>query len=400
VRRPRIAYLTNAYPSVSHTFIRRELVAVEELLGPVERFSVRGPGDLVGADDVREAAATTALLRQPPRRWLAAAAGAARRPVRLGRAARAAVRLGRRSHRGVLVHLVYLAEAALLADELRRRGVDHLHVHFGTNPAAVALLARALGGPPWSFTVHGPDELDAPVALSLADKVASAAFVAAFSDFTAAQLRRWLPADRWDDVHVVRCAVDESFVDAVAPIDPASTTLVSVGRLVPQKQPVLLVEAFADAVEGGLDAELVLAGDGELRGDVERVAARRGVADRVRITGWLDGDAVRREVLAARALVLPSAAEGLPVVLMEALALGRPVVTTFVAGIPELVVDGASGWLVPAGSREGLAKAIAEAVHAPVEELEAMAAVGRGAVLGRHRAADAAAALARLLAAA
>ena len=109
-------------------------------------------------------------------------------------------------------------------------------------------------------------------------------------------------------------------------------------------------EAFADAIERGVDAQLVLVGDGELRPQLEALIARRGLGERVRITGWMSGADVRQELLAGRALVLPSFAEGLPMVIMEAFALGRPVLSSFVAGIPELVVPGESGWLVPASA--------------------------------------------------
>jgi glycosyltransferase involved in cell wall biosynthesis len=272
----------------------------------------------------------------------------------------------------------------LLLDELDERGIEHVHVHFGTNPTAVAQIMRAMGGPPYSFTVHGPDELDAPLGLSLGAKIEDASFVVAITSYCAAQLRRWVSHEHWDKIRVVHCTVGEEFFRESQPIDPRSRTLVCVGRLSAQKGQILLVEAFADAIDAGADAQLVLCGDGELRGEIEAIAARRGVADRVRITGWISGEQVRREILASRALVLPSFAEGLPMVIMEAFALGRPVLSTYIAGIPELVVDRENGWLIPAGSREAIAKAIAEILRTPSAELERMAARGREAVRKHH----------------
>src|SRR5262249_42051243 len=158
----KVAYLVNQYPHVSHSFIRREVVALEALGVPVERFSVRpSPADLVDPADRAERDRTYVLLAAGPAGLLAAALGtAASRPVRWARALALAVRLGRRSQRGVVRHLAYLAEACLLMRRLRDCGAGHLHAHFGTNPAAVALLTRVLGGPPYSFTVHGPEEFD------------------------------------------------------------------------------------------------------------------------------------------------------------------------------------------------------------------------------------------------
>jgi glycosyltransferase involved in cell wall biosynthesis len=382
----KIAYLTTNYPAVSHTFIRRELVQLEQHVESVERFAIReAPHGLVDPDDIAEDRRTFRLLEQPPQRWLRALARRALpHPVATARGLGRALTLARLGHRGLVRHLAYFGEAVLLLDELSQRGVDHLHVHFGTNPAAVALLVRTMGGPPYSFTVHGPDEFDAPTGFGLAQKIAGSAFVVAISHFCAAQLQRWVPLSEWEKIRIVHCGVSDEFFEPARPIDPASRVLVCVGRLSPQKGQLLLVEAFADALDRGADAELVLVGDGELREQIEALIERRGIQKRVRITGWMSGADVRRELLAGRALVLPSFAEGLPMVIMEAFALGRPVLSSYVAGIPELVVPGESGWLVPAGARVALADAIGQIMRTPAVELDAMAARGRAAVKSRH----------------
>jgi glycosyltransferase involved in cell wall biosynthesis len=165
---------------------------------------------------------------------------------------------------------------------------------------------------------------------------------------------------------------------------PAAPRLVCVGRLCEQKGQLLLVEAVARLAARGVAVELVLAGDGEMRADVEQAVARHRLQQAVRITGWIGGDGVREEILAARALVLPSFAEGLPVVIMEALALRRPVISTYVAGIPELVRDGVEGWLVPAGDVEALAQAMGRLLSAPVDVLARCGEAGRERVLARH----------------
>jgi colanic acid/amylovoran biosynthesis glycosyltransferase len=382
----RVAYLTTTYPAVSHTFIRRELVELQRHVESVERFAIRAaPHALIDADDIAEERQTFRLLAQPLSRWLRAVGRTALpQPGKTAQGLSRALSLARLGHRGLVRHLAYFAEAVLLVDEMREREVDHLHVHFGTNPAAVALIAREMGGPPYSFTVHGPDEFDAPIGFALSDKITGSAFVVAISHYCAAQLQRWVAPSEWSKIRVVHCGVNDEFFAPARPVDPEARALVCVGRLSPQKGQLLLVEAFADALERGVDAELVLVGDGELRAPLEALIARRGISDRVRITGWMSGADVRKELLAGRALVLPSFAEGLPMVIMEAFALGRTVLSSYVAGIPELVVPGESGWLVPAGSREALTDAIGALMLTPAPELDAMAARGQAAVRRSH----------------
>jgi glycosyltransferase involved in cell wall biosynthesis len=383
----KVAYLINQYPAVSHSFIRREIVALEAQGVHVERFSIRPPpAALVDPADVAEQARTHVLLNAGAFGLLGALAGAAlRSPVPWWRGLRAALRLGGRSDRGRLRHIIYLAEACLLVRLLRvAGGVRHLHAHFGTNSAAVAMLARMLGGPTYSFTVHGPEEFDHPAELSLGEKIAHAGAVIAVSDFGRSQLYRWIPHRDWGKVHVVRCGVDAAFLGGGPQPIADNRRLVCVGRLAEQKGQLLILEALAVLAAQGVKAELVLAGDGPMRGALERRLDELSLGAAVRITGWASNDVVRREMLAARALVLPSFAEGLPVVLMEALALGRPAISTYVAGIPELLEDGVSGWLVPAGSVEAMVRAIRAALDTPADDLARMGRAGHAAAGARH----------------
>jgi glycosyltransferase involved in cell wall biosynthesis len=392
-----VAYLVNQYPHVSHTFIRREIAGVEAAGLTVRRFAIRPPGkDLVDPADAAECVRTRSLLAAGKfRLLLAALLMLVLHPIRCLRAFRAAWRMGGAAGRRTR-HLIYLVEACLLVRWLRGCGAGHLHTHFGTNPAAVALLARILGGPPYSFTVHGPEEFDRPEALSLRDKVAGAAFVVAISSFGRSQLYRWARLEDWGKVRLVRCGVDGAFLAAGPLPVPDVPRLVCVGRLAEQKGQLLLVAAVARLADAGRDVELVLAGDGPMRPDVERAIREQNLGDRVRITGWLSNDAVRAEMAAARAVVLPSFAEGLPVVLMEALVLGRPVVTTHIAGIPELVRHEVNGWLVPAGDVAALTAALGDALGATPDELAAMGAAGAKAARAAHDASREAAKLAAL----
>ncbi len=382
----RIAYLINQYPKVSHSFIRREILALERQGVAVLRIAVRGWGDaLTDPADEAERTRTRYLLQRglvPP--LLAAGRLALTRTGRFVAALRLAWSMWCRSDRTLFHHLAYLAEASQLVGWLAAERVDHLHAHFGTNPAEVAMLARALGGPPYSFTVHGPEEFDQPVALGLGEKGRRAAFVVAISSFGRSQLYRWMPHAHWPKVQVVHCGLERAFHDGAPDGEVAAARLVCVGRLCEQKGQLLLVQALQRVVARGVELDLVLAGDGELRAEIEALIERLGLRARVRITGWIGSAEVRAEILGGRALVLPSFAEGLPVVIMEAMALRRPVITTFVAGIPELVRDGESGWVVPAGDIDALASAIEACLATPADMLERMGAAAQRRVLERH----------------
>lgn len=382
----RIAYLINQYPKVSHSFIRREILALERQGFEVLRLAVRGwDAELVDAGDHDEQARTTYLLRGgAPALATAVAALALRAPGRLFAGLRLALRMARRADRPWPYHLIYLAEACRALPALRAFGARHLHAHFGTNPAEVAMLVNVLSGLPYSFTVHGPEEFDKPQFLGTGEKLRRSAFAVAISSFGRSQLFRWAEHRLWGRVKVVHCGLEPAF-HAVPPVPPpAAPRLVCVGRLCEQKGQLLLIEALARLAAKGVDFDMVLAGDGELRGEIARLVEQHGLAGRVRITGWISSAQVREEILAARALVLPSFAEGLPVVIMEALALRRPVATTYVAGIPELVRPQENGWLFPAGSVDRLAAALETVLATPAAELERMGEAGRRAVLARH----------------
>ncbi|MGB6100042.1 MAG: glycosyltransferase family 4 protein [Comamonas sp.] len=382
----RVAYFINQYPKVSHSFIRREILALEKQGAQVYRFSLRGWADAVADPlDEQERSRTRYVLRCGLAGLVASTLRVfAARPLTWLRALALALRLSRGADRPWPLHLVYLAEACQLLLWLRDCGAQHVHAHFGSNSTEVVMLAHVLGGPGYSFTVHGPEEFDKPQALHLGEKMQRARFVVAISSFGRSQLYRWLPVVDWPKVQVVHCGVDQAFHGVPAQAVPAAARLVCVGRLCEQKGQLLLVQALALLKARGVGCELVLAGDGEMRGVVEAEVARLALQAQVRITGWIASAQVREELLAARALVLPSFAEGLPVVIMEAMALRRPVLSTYVAGIPELVQPGRTGWLFPPGDVDALADAMQACLAAPPDELQAMGDAARERVLARH----------------
>jgi glycosyltransferase involved in cell wall biosynthesis len=394
----KIAYLINQYPKVSHSFIRREILALEKQGFEVQRIALRGWADpLVDSEDLRERERTRYILQGGAAGLLKATLGTLlTRPGRFLSAAALALRTARRADRPWPLHLIYLAEACVMLGWLRAGGARHLHVHFGTNPTEVAMLAAALGGPVYSFTVHGPEEFDKPEFLHLREKIRRAAFVVAISSFGRSQLYRWIPYTDWPKVEVVHCGLEAVFHAGAARAMPAAPRLVCVGRLCEQKGQLLLVRAVAQLAAEGVALELVLAGDGEMRAEIEALIARHQLQTMVRITGWISSDQVREELLAARALALPSFAEGLPVVVMEAMALRRPVLTTYVAGIPELVRDGRDGWLIPAGDVDALAAALRRVLATPLATLTAMGEDAHQRAVERHSIDTEAGKLARL----
>jgi colanic acid/amylovoran biosynthesis glycosyltransferase len=382
----RVAYLVNHYPAVSHSFIRREIAALERHGVEVQRIALRGwDGPLADPDDLRERERTCFVLREGALGVLGAVvAEAVARPVRFVQALLLAIRMSEGSDRSLVFHWIYLAEACVTAKWMRAAGTRHVHAHFGTNSAEVAMLAGVLAGTSYSFTVHGPDEFDRPRAIGLAEKIRRASFVVAISSFGRSQLFRWVDGSHWDKVQVIHCGLDRDFHSGATTPANEAKRLVCIGRLGEQKGHLLLLAAMRGAFDRGCVFELVLAGDGELRAAIEDRVGALGLQAHVRITGWISGAEVRRELEAARALVLPSFAEGLPVVIMEAMALRRPVVTTYVAGIPELVRSGESGWLVPAGAVDALTDAIVECMGASRESLARMGAAAFECVRQRH----------------
>ena len=381
----RVAYFTNQYPEVSHTFIRREIRAMEALGVSVARFASRSGANLVDDDDKAEAKQTRYILKAGVGELLRCCVAALLiQPLVVISVIRQALQMGWRSDRGMMRHLAYVAEAAALADWCRADRIQHIHAHFGTNSTAIAMFTSQLSGIPYSFTAHGPEEFEKGPLLSLNSKLQHAAFAVCVSYFGRSQLMRLSNPDQWKKIAIVHCGVDSAFLTAILNEPPSAPRFVCVGRLSEEKAQLVLISAAHRLREAGTYCEIVLAGDGPMRASVEQAIERAGLQETITITGWVSGERVKEEIGAARALVLPSFSENMPVVIMEAMALSRPVISTYVAGIPELVQSGKTGWLVPAGDDAALAEAMREALAAPVERLAAMGAVGRRYILEQH----------------
>mgnify|MGYP006275321511 CR=1 FL=1 len=385
-----IAYLVNQYPKVSHSFIRREIQTLEKRGWEVLRFAVRGCAeDLVDAADQEELPKTRYILKAGIIVLLSSLLFVLfTRSKRFIFALKNTIAIGWKSERGLLIHLIYLVEACVLLQWLKNTEVKLVHCHFGTNSTTVAMICYWLGGPKYSFTVHGPEEFDKVGAIALPKKIKYAAFVVAISNFGRSQLFRWCDPQQWTKIHVIRCGLSDDFLEQ--PFIPLpnceETRLICVGRLTPQKGHFLLLEALHQLILKNYPCQLTLVGDGELRPALEKKIKDLNLQDYVTITGWATGTTVKKEILASHLMVLPSFAEGLPVVLTEALALSRPVLSTYIAGIPELVQDGKCGWLVSAGSVEALTQQLETVLQAPYphQKLESIGKMGATYVKQLH----------------
>jgi colanic acid/amylovoran biosynthesis glycosyltransferase len=360
----RIAHVMSRFPKLSETFILDEIVELERLGLHVEVFAlVRERAGVMHQEaermlprvhfglPVRGATAAAQLhwVRRDPARYAAAWWGALR-----GNAS---------SPRFLLRALAAVPAAAGFAREMERLGVEHVHAHYATHPALVAWVVHRLTGLPYSFTVHAHDLYVDRAMLDA--KLESAAFVVAISAYNRDLLERLYPLEARGKVFVLRTGVQPGvFRSRPAPAAPRRLRAVCVASLEPYKGHLYLVDACARARAGGLDLECLLVGEGPERETIERRVTQLGLAERVRLLGGQPRERVSELVAGADVFVLPSVVmpsgkmEGLPVVIMEAMAAGTPVVATAISGIPELVEDGVTGLLVPERDPAALARAL------------------------------------------
>jgi colanic acid/amylovoran biosynthesis glycosyltransferase len=380
VSAPAIGYLVSRYPAVSHTFILREVQRLRELGHSIHAASINDP-DRAEADmdpvELAEASSTYFIKRDGARGAAAAVAyWMSTSPLTM----LAILRQGQRLAPGGL-GLAYAVEAAMIGRWMARKGLKHLHVHFANAAATVSLLVKQLTGCHLSCTVHGPDEFDDVPGQHLARKIASFDRIVCISQFAKGQLMRIGSPQHWDKIEVCRLGVNPAdFPRAHRERSVGPIRLLCVGRLTPAKGQFLLVQALARVRERGLDATLTMVGHGPDKERLHAAVRSLGVESHVRFTGPLRQDQVRDAMAAADVFVLPSLAEGIPVVLMEAMATGLPTISTPVNGIPELISHGQCGLLATPGCVDSLVTQI-EAVAASTDLQRRLADAGRAKVL-------------------
>ena len=382
----KIAYLTGEYPRATDTFIQREVAALRDQGMEVLTCSIRRTGveHLVGPEQKAEAARTFYVLaaaKRPLQLLRSHAQALIRSPGRYWRGLRLALRTSPGGAKAGLYQLFYFTEAVVLADHLRRNGVQHLHNHIAKASCTVAMLCEQVSGIPYSFTLHGPDIFFEPIRWRLDEKIARASFVACISEFCRSQGMVFSDPAHWDRLHIVHCGV---MPDRYAP--PANRTgqrALFVGRLAAVKGLPVLFQAVQSLIKTLPGFHLTLIGDGPERAALERMAADMGLSGHLSFVGYKSQSEVATYLGQSDLLVLPSFAEGVPVVLMEAMAAQLPVVTTQIAGVPELVRDGVSGRLVPPGDANALHDALAQVLADP-EQAAKMGAAGRAHVSAQY----------------
>ena len=337
-----------------------------------------GPSQLRGPAERAEAEATFNLLdhARRPLTLIGAQIAALKNPGLYARTLRKAWSMRGPGMRAALYQLFYFLEATVLARHLTAQGVTHLHNHFAQASGTVALLAARLAGIPFSFTLHGPADFTDPKLWRLDAKIADAVFVSCISHYCRSQGMLVSPVADWPKLHIVHCGVEPARYDA----PPASGQgLLFVGRMAAAKGVPVLIHAMARIRAAHPDAHLTLIGDGPDRAKLEAQVADLGLARAITFTGYQTQDEVAAALSRAAVFVLPSFAEGVPVVLMEAMAARRPVVATRIAGIPELVDDGVSGRIVAPGDGDAFAAAVNDILADPVRAA-AMGDAGRAKV--------------------
>jgi glycosyltransferase involved in cell wall biosynthesis len=397
--RLRLAYLLSRFPAVSHSFLLNEIVQLRELGFDIEVASINPPDRPLQALPVVEAeeCKNTFYIKSMPHSRAAAIIlrTLIQRPRVFFRGLTAALHLGGWNLRALLYGVFYFAEAILLGDWMHRRAYAHLHVHFSTAVATVGLLTSVAWEIPFSLSVHGPDEFFSVPEYYMKQKVERARFILCISEFCRSQLMRVAAPRHWNKFEVVRLGVDPG-VFAPGRIEKKMDDgfdIVCVGRLVPAKGQLILVRAFANLLAQGYDVRLKLVGDGEDRKHLQSLVADCGLNSAVEFKGALSHSETRLVLQQADLFVLASFAEGLPVALMEAMAMEIPCVSTYVAGIPELIRDGVDGLLVPASSLEALTDAMKTMIDNPLLRSN-LGAAGRKRVLASFNLAENARALA------
>lgn len=389
---PRIAYVVSQYPASSHTFIRREVDSLRRHGVDIRTYSIRrpSPAELKAPADQASFAETRFVLPMKAGTLLKAHLRAVTtRPGAWLSLLRLALRHRAPGAKAMLWSLFHFAEAVVLAAMLREDGVTRVHNHFANAGATVGMLAARSAGLPWSLTLHGISETDYPAGLTLGAKLEAATFAACVSWFGRAQAMRVTAPAHWHKFTTVRCGLDLPSLPSALPRTGARREIVCVARLSAEKGHLGLIEAIAP-----LDVNLTLVGDGPMLAEIEQAVAAAGVTDRVRFVGRLDEAATLAAIARADLLVLPSFMEGLPIVLMEAMAIGVPVIGSRVAGVPELIEDGVEGLLFRPGDWDDLRRAIARIRDEP-ELGDRLVAAARAKVAGEFDIATAVLPLAR-----
>jgi glycosyltransferase involved in cell wall biosynthesis len=362
-----IAYLTGLYPRATDTFIQREIAALRALGFTVETCSVRetDASHHVGPEQKAEFAATFQVLKTTlnPLKTIRAHAFLLRtRPQAWISTLRLALRTRPAGLKAFIWQMAYFLEAGVLAHHLRSRGVVHLHNHFADACCSVAMLMSSMSGIPFSLSMHGPGIFFQPMHWRIDEKIARASFTACISHFCRSQGMYFSDDAHWDKLKIVHCGVEPEKYGR-DPNRSFGKRLLFVGRLDAVKGVPLLLDAVAELKAAHPDIALTVVGDGPIRADLE--AQARALDMPAEFVGYKSQDEVAQLLDTHDMLILPSFAEGVPVVLMEAMAARIPVIASRVGGVQELVEDGKSGFVLAPGDEKSLISALDKLLSDP-----------------------------------
>jgi colanic acid/amylovoran biosynthesis glycosyltransferase len=351
----RIGYLVSQYPAVNHVFMLREVRLLRTLGFEIYVASIRQP-------DRDPRAMTSAEREEAQRTYYVKSSGlvlqaqahchtAISRPIAYLSGLIGALRMD------ALHGVFYFAEAVLVGYWMRQNRLTHVHTHYAST---VGLILTRMFPVTLSITFHGPAEFENAVGSRLREKVEASLFSCGISQYGLSQIMAATGYSEWPKLELTPLGVDPAeFPPRPFRPDPSPFQIVSVGRLAPVKGQHVLIAAMQRLVSEGRNIRLRLAGDGPDRAELQQDAADRGLHEHVLFEGNVNQDTLREFYRESDALVLSSFAEGLPVVLMEAMAMEIPCISPWVNGIPEIVTHAENGLLVPPGDAEALASAIA-----------------------------------------
>jgi len=364
-----IAYLVSRYPTLSMIFVLREVVLLRALGLRIEIASINPPDrtpERLTPQEREEAEHTYCIKRHGiPGALLAHFKTFLQTPAGYLRGLTLVFTLSRLDLARLFLNFMYFSEAMMVGQWMRHNRQSHLHVHLASQAASVGLFTHRIFRCGFSITVHGPDEFYDAKGFYLAHKIAAADFIVCISSFARSQLMYLSPYEHWKKLHVCRLGIDPHLFSPLPRNSPLSCKsdgifeILCVGRLTPAKGQHLLIDALRQLLDQGHNVRLRLAGNGPDESSLRAQADRLNLADRVIFEGAVNQDRIRSVYAQADLFCLPSFAEGLPVVLMEAMSMGIPCVTTAITGIPELISNGIEGLLVPPSDLDALVHALA-----------------------------------------
>ena len=364
----RIAYLVSQYPAVNHTYILREIRELRRLGWDIQVASIRPDGRPLSeltAEERAELSETWCVITQGiPGAVRAHFLTLIRQTGPYMRGLLTALRLGGFDFSKAVRNFFYFTEALIVGRWMQSHNLRHVHIHFSST---VGYLIAKTFPITFSITIHGPAEFEEPENFHLREKIEAATFICAISNYGCNQLMKASDPNQWSKLEIVRLGIDPDVFlpDSTLPVEPASFEIISVARLSREKGQRVLIQAVARLVEEGREVRLSLVGEGQDRTGIEEEIAACGLRGTVRLEGALNQDALKTLYRTSDAFALASFAEGVPVVLMEAMAMEIPCVATRITGIPELIEDGVDGFLVAPSDVGQLASALRRLMDDP-----------------------------------